>query len=218
MLPTEKISNIGICIKPMSDVEVGDIKYFVSNMLMSLGYWQPQHLYITSEDEIKEGEYGYDPIINKVFKIKSLIGLPNKVYKIIATTDKSLKYTNHRISPVPNFCNLPQPSKGFIEKYCKVGGIDEVMVEYEYAEVSAKFKNAQIKGDWSKYLPENAEFNLKINSHNEITIHPIKERMYSRKELLDFVSPLIGKLESEFGDPTKEGIEIAKEKWIKGNL
>jgi len=34
--------------------------------------------------------------------------------EIIATTDPEL--------------NLPQPSKAFIEKYCEVGGIDEVDV------------------------------------------------------------------------------------------
>jgi hypothetical protein len=35
---------------------------------------------------------------------------------VIGTTDESL--------------GLPKPSQAFIEKYCKVGGIDEVLIEY----------------------------------------------------------------------------------------
>ena len=212
-----------------SIITIGDTLHYTEKYPSENGYVS-QHLYITSDDEIKEG----DCCINnkkEIFKVKNSAGniLHNPSTKepfqkwigkkIIATTDKSLKIKDDwnnfmdrakRLGVSPSLLeekeggmniSLPQPSKAFIEKYCEVGGINEVIVEYILYSDSQTF-----------------HFTPLIKLSNEITIHPIKEKMYSRKELLDFVSPLIGKLESEFGDPTKEGIEIAKEKWIKGNL
>ena len=60
MLPTEKASHIGICIKEMSDVKIGELKSFASSMLMSLEYWKPQHIHITvalDVEPIKEGDW-----------------------------------------------------------------------------------------------------------------------------------------------------------------
>lgn len=135
-----------------------------------------QHLYITSYDEIKEGDWYYSNMRTKEYgvhfcdskRISELCNKHSECKKIIATTDLNLK--------------LPEIPKSFIEKYCKVDGIDEVIVEYEYDEISTKFRNAQIKGGWSKYLPENAEFKLKVNSNNKIIIHPFKDS-WNRIEL-----------------------------------
>ena len=66
----------------------------------------------------------------------------------------------------------PQPSKSFIEKYCKLGGIDEVMVELTEWGVGFGHDKNGIE------LP----LRLKVNSHNEIAIHTIKDN-WSRDEV-----------------------------------
>lgn len=134
---------------------------------------QGQHLYITSDDEIKVGDFyihmqnGYGLRFTKCISK----ALPMDARKIIATTDTSIGYTDRQISPVPNFCTYPQPSQAFIEKYCELGGIDEVMVEFDYNLFVDQDTEEKVESVW-----------LKTNSHNEITIHPIKDS-WNRKEV-----------------------------------
>ena len=199
------------------------------------GDYEHQHLYITSDDEIKKGDYIiHKDHKNKIIKAKSV--LDNKWidwYKIIATTDKSLllnfegyeKYTGRKYSAK---VYLPQPSKAFIEKYCKVGGIDEVMVEYQEFYYKRWEADDGYKGEWKRITfesynysitnPESLhhkwkgykkEVKLKVNSHNEITIHPIKDS-WSREE----VENLIYSAMKDKGYTT-----VAKwQEWIKNNL
>lgn len=118
----------------------------------------PQHLYVISDGEIKEKDRFIDScnqitIHKNNGKLKSYGN-----YKIIATTDKSLKV--EQIEPYdmksPFHNGLPQPSKTFIEKYCKVGGIDDVLVEY--------YDKGRFSLEWLPY------FVPKINANNEIII------------------------------------------------
>jgi len=86
--------------------------------------------------------------------------------EIIATTDPEL--------------NLPQPSKAFIEKYCEVGGIDEVDVEY------GLFHDGNFKEDDETHAFK-ATRKPRVNSHNEITIHPVKDS-WTMEDLPDLLS------------------------------
>ena len=74
-----------------------------------------QHLYILSDDEIKEGDW-YLLDDNTINKASANLRYKNHEKKIIASTDSSLK--------------LPRPSNEFNKKYCEEGGINEVLVEY----------------------------------------------------------------------------------------
>lgn len=182
MVATDVVHYIGVCIKPMSDRKVGNIEYFRSPMFMSLEYWQPQHLYITTDEEIKEGDwYLTDNLL--VLKVnKLLMGL---VYaegdhgrqirhcrKIISTTDPKLRFGNvtGEIETDTSF-PLSQIPQSFIEEYCKAGGIENVRVECE------------VTFDNKKWLPENRKVQLKTDSNNCIIIHPVEEKMYSNNEL-----------------------------------
>jgi len=191
MLPAEK-SNI-------LQTESGNLSFtfFPQDMGMSCKY---QHLYITSNDEIKEGDWVYNIVQKTYFKadknFMKIVGntlTTNK--KIIATTDKSLTtYVEDKDNLYdprsktgfePYYKLLPQPNKAFIEEYCELGGIDEVIVEYEFNFELTSFTNKMNpdKG-WEKW--SNKEYVLKVNSQNEITIHPIKDT-WTREELIKII-------------------------------
>lgn len=145
MLPTENKSNI--CIVKLNDEDI---------LVNNKGY-NSQHLYIISNDEIKDGDFHI---------ISDHEGYGDKKYKIIATTDKSL--------------NLPQPSQQFIEEYIeeynKGNIIIDVLVEYEGIISSTT---------WEHDEPE--EWKLKINpKDNTITIKKVKDS-WNREEVIQLI-------------------------------
>jgi len=125
----------------------------------------PQHLYFTTDEDIKSGDW---KLINTdTDKLSTVVQHEKginyyKQSKIIATTDKSLTFIPKEIPSGIAF-ELPQPSKSFIEKYVKLGGIDEVNVEYGI-DMVLEYSSGTTPSTF-----------LKVNSHNEITIHPIKD-------------------------------------------
>jgi len=134
--------------------------------------YQAYHLYIVDDSEIQEGDW---KLVNTdTDKLSTVVQHEKginyyKQSKIIATTDKRIK--NQML--LDGFDRIyPQPSKSFIEKYCKLGGIDEVMVELTEWGVGFGHDKNGIE------LP----LRLKVNSHNEIAIHTIKDN-WSRDEV-----------------------------------
>lgn len=163
MLPTD-VSNryncteglIVKCIKSWTPIGENEIKENTLGISKNhnngvLNYYQPQHLYILSKDEIKEGEYGingYNEVVKFVSKIKDevtvirvsdnckIIGafLPKK---IIATTDSSLEiYTGEVVkNRYAIKTTIPQIPQSFIEyfisEYNKGNVISKVLVEVE---------------------------------------------------------------------------------------
>jgi hypothetical protein len=92
VIPIEKESTgyiLGKCIKELSDVKIGQ---FVKThyMLFDKEYFQPQSIYITSDEDIKEEDWclGMDGI----FQYKGKVNLPDVELpkKIILTTDQDL--------------------------------------------------------------------------------------------------------------------------------
>jgi hypothetical protein len=110
---------------------------------------RPQHLYITSDDEIKEGDWFMSAFFSyPIHNIKELRERPEglgwtteelnkdfKGHKIIATTDTSLKIITGMVGSGTGVL-LPQPSDKFIQAYIdaynKGEKIEKVLVEYEY--------------------------------------------------------------------------------------
>lgn len=123
-----------------------------------------QHLYITSDEEIKEGDWCYkQDVQGKVFKWVSTSNTWYKdAKKIIASTDKSL--------------GLPSPSDGFVVKfitrYNDGNPITEVMVEYEEI---GRMKSGGIETSISQQL--------KVDKNNCITITAVKES-WTREEVI----------------------------------
>ena len=151
-----------------------------------------QHIYITSSDEIKEGDWMLDGSFIRLITDKDYLSEAklNSNFinwrKIIATTNLLLKIHKFKKGVLKNLeYNLPQPPLQFIEKFIEAYnnnvGIDEVLVENE-------------KATYEKWIKNGATpvfDTLKVNSDNTINIKLIKES-YTRAELI--------KLLNEFGE------------------
>lgn len=170
------------------------------------------YLYITTDDEIKEGDWyilkrnGFPLTIEiamNEFEIGNLLGDEEK---IISTTDTKLK--------------LPQPSKDFIESYCK-NPVEKVMVEYigtctncgeqhEDSVLCMSMQNAE-------YDARVAPYTIKLTSNNEIIIHSIKNS-WNREEVEKLIkraySSGYGDGENHIDFDNGKGAEI----FIKENL
>lgn len=181
--------------------------------------WDCQHLYFLSNEEIKEGDWCLVTINGgknyHVWKYVSHNGKSDYSYidlrgqihkwgvkernKIIATTDESLKIPYDSTTPISKDWGgklLPRPSNEFLKKYCELGGIDEVLVEYE-------------EYDWNEYTDTYWNSKLKVAPDNTITIKPIKES-WNREEVV--------KLIKEFHNCICDHPARSVNNWIKENL
>jgi hypothetical protein len=168
------------------------------------------HLYIISDDEIKEGDWFYSEIDNKVFQRQYNIIILEGDKKIIATTDTSLMigFSNKKL----NSNYLPQPSQQFIEKYIesynKGEVITDVLVEYinEYSDDNSfSITNNPIKVNQI----------LKVNpKDNTITIKKLKDS-WNKEEIINKLYQLkLDCINKHYG----QIINIDIDKWIKENL
>lgn len=166
--------------------------------------------------------------------IKSQIGYN----EVLATTDKSLGSIIlkkdgllarlQQEGRINSF--LPQPSQSFVEAFVKAGGIDKVLVEYEVKYFERHSLDDGFKGAWNqipfknfnysitnpeslhhKWKEYNKEVKLKTDSHNTITIKPVKNS-WSREELTQLLL-----------NYSKEQFRTMKDSkyvldWIKENL
>lgn len=204
MLPTEKASKNGIAIGGINkELIFLNTDNSVYNCNREDFNWEPQHLYFLSDEVPKVGDWVYDWFNNQIKKYEEV----GSGTKIIATTDSSLmkqellgKNTHGGFFISDSY--LPRPSNEFLKKYCELGGIDEVLVEYE-----------------NDNRPNNEygwPMKLKIAPDNTITIKPIKDS-WSRKEVTSLIHKAIYELTMPDGEPEfVEGYEINN--WIKKNL
>lgn len=176
--------------------------------------WQPQHLYITNDEEVILGD-------GKVFLYEGKTYVSStsnrfddfdmvKAKNIIASTDKSLPF------------NLPQIPQSFIEEYCKAGGIEYIDVEYE-----CLTSTSTIVLDFSKVTANQAiksngkciESRLKLNPDNTIIIHPVEE-MYtadSINTLRKLANAIIGPASEILPDTYDKELKAYWD-WIEENL
>ena len=179
MLPTKDKSHIGFL-----DNGKSRILYYQKEALAFREGWYPQHLYFTTDEEIKEGDWFINTNFQKIYQAnsensKNIIefGPHPEIRKIIASTDPKLtvKYDNGVRdfgweTKSISYKKLAQPSQAFIKAYCEQGGIEYVDVEYELIWEET---------GWNKQ----SKHKLKVDSHNTITTHRIVEKMYSRENL-----------------------------------
>lgn len=215
MLPTNEKATVGSIVTRPSDNRMATVNVLTKDDTQPCIH---QHLYFLSDEEIKDGEYGFCMnLFNRgnqpyqiIFKMDSeqrqamieLGGQKNaNVFKIIATTDKSLIVAKDT-EIVSIEYNLPQPSQSFIEKfveeYNKGNVITEVLVEYHE---DIYFQDElQARGK------------LKINpKDNTITIRKAKDS-WSREEVIELLHK---RMEYTFGGDYDKS---TTDKWIEENL
>lgn len=201
MLPTKNKINGSIVKDIMNEVKLLHIK---QKDFCEHEDFEAQHLYIISDDEIKEGDWFINLFNNVIVQADNWIYV-STCKKIIATTNTSLTEDKRTyisgLMDKPNI--LPQPSQQFIEKYIESYNrgdvITDVLVEYETNYLKWKTSELEKLEDTNK---------LKINSNNTITIKKLKNS-WSREEVINLVY-------KHTEDMFKQRIEL--DKWIEENL
>ena len=163
-----------------------------------------QHLYILSNDEIKEGESCYDEIEKRIIINQYKNQVSKQRFKVIATTDSSLQFAIDK-SPYPMEIHLlPQIPQQFIEyfisEYNKNNVISKVLIK-----VNIMNKGYDKIGDY----PYQECTKLKLNQNNEISILTEQKQNYSREEVIEL-------LYKHTEDMFKSKMDL--ESWIKENL
>ena len=190
---------------------------------------QSYHFYITTDEEIKEGDKILSLTSNRIYDAPYNMASSDELRKIIATTDPKLMEKSIITETSTSIIHsvMPQIPQSFIEEYCKAGGIEDVLVEYEEVRqscncpakdgVSAVFNHHKNR----IYHHEGCIVNdftskPKLNPDNTIIIHPVEEKMYSRDEVESLCrnAHLLGMKETLPGYPKPETID----KWIEENL
>jgi hypothetical protein len=122
--------------------------------------FEPQHLYGLSDEKPKDGEWGIRLFDNTLFKANSQSDHNHyDCKKIIWTTDESLKNSVEQFNGIHSW-NLLKPSNEFLKKFCELGGVDKVLVEYEYNKLYPMVENDNIK--------------LKVNPDNTVNLNFIQ--------------------------------------------
>lgn len=136
-----------------------------------------QHLYITSEEEIKENDWyisdEYELKQNTLFTAHKMC----RCRKIIATTDKNLGIALGAGTPKENSNikhQIPQISESFVKAYVEVQGIDEVQLEFE--EYMTEGWIPTYNNPDNQNLDKEAELDyiLKLREDNTVIIHQVK--------------------------------------------
>lgn len=229
MLPTSQKASVGNIVKVDNDIpdmcngnlfDKGDL-LVLTQLQKGLNRQQEgfttQHLYILSEDEIKEEDWfvkirGFNgkPSLYKekeaAFLNSEWLNSPdvNDCFKVIASTDQSLE--------------LPEPSQAFINKYVdlynKGQQIKEVNVEYEvYHGMQTSIAEVASFNSSSKWNGELLDNKLKV-SNNTITIRKIKDS-YTREEVVKLFDKLNNDLQTEYNVDCPYSVI---EHWLKKNF
>lgn len=155
-------------------------------------YCIKQHLYIVSDERIKDGDWFLETTSGMIWQRKNsnVYSLPEDAKKIIATTNKILSSkgvfeSKFREKEDLSFDAklLPEPPPEFIEKYINAFNsgkpITKVVVDYEET----------MKWHLDDY---DVIEKLKIDKNNYISIHAIVKDNYTREEILEALNDPYG--------------------------
>jgi hypothetical protein len=194
MLPTEDKTHIFQCRN-------GQILY-AENTGTNTSFSTYIHLYITVSQDvepIKDGDWFYNSFSDNQPKIQQRKGNWRQCFnqkKIISTTDPKLTIFN---TIDDKTLYIPQVQQSFLKEF--VANPDgEYKIEYETKDMG----HCTIKYD--RYLTI-----LKLNQDNTVNITSVKEKMYSRREVLLLLHDL-----SRHLSPNNTTIDLTD--WIKENL
>lgn len=218
MLPTEKASNLWL--QPNNLLRL-------ANSLKEVGIAKPQHLYVLSDDEIKEKDWWFDGVNVRNDFTKWTKYQKGFDKKIIATTDKLITNCQCNSNPHKLTCDfnyreyLPQLPELFIEAYIKAYNegkpITEVNLEYKYT-----INNKPLTHGNSHITPS---ITIKTRLDNTVIVH--QSKMYSRDEVETLIKQFANECEhnkelmcynGRLGNGNKDWRNTDLENWLKENL
>lgn len=208
MLPTEKASDLCLYTPQTHDVSNNILNYGNYNQRLYGLDKKPlyQHLYIISDEEIKEGDWFYNLATKEVlFASKDMLSWNMNATqehkgwkKIVATTDKSLG------EPRPHSQALAYIPTSFIEAYIKAYNEDKPITE-----VDLEMYEHIIGNQGSMAFPNfETELRIKTRPDNTVIVHQSKQFTY--QNALDFATWYSGM--------DKEKVKKQLDKWIQDNL
>lgn len=206
MLPTNEKAGVISIGNTSGVVEYHSFQYKKNGIYNNHTFY---HLYILSDEEIKEVDWGISKL-NEIVQFKK--NYDSSLYKkIIATTDKSLvvKYDDRFEDVTINnkslnqlLSQIPQSFIGyFVEQYNRCNVITEVMVEYDCDHTRMPAKIIDV---------------LKINPDNTINIKPIKDS-WNKEEVIKLMKRSIDR-----GIQLKKDYKVIHkkdhiDKWVEKN-
>ena len=213
MLPSEKPSGLCKCNCP---VHKGGL-VFSEEKGSKDSVYEPQHLYILSDEEIKRGDWfvnlgsGGHPKVaiyqanSENSKAINEFNFP-EIKKIIGTTNSEL-HLNKIVEEDMHMYKepLPQISQDLIKSYVE-NPFDKVMVEY----LTKLEKGTDLGNECNYIVPDKP----KLNQDGTLAVTLVEKKMYSREEVEDMFRNAIGEIHSPDYDDTFENLSI----WIKENL
>ena len=219
MLPTEDETLI------RKELNTKKLKLFYDSVFSrdTVGYYPCQHLYFTSDEKPKKGDYAI--VTSAVMSYKDIIkewGEPIGK-KIIATTDPKLTIERYitGIDPIGEYSTaitqkvpfkLPQIPQSFIKSFCEKGGIWEVEVKYD--EITETKQDKYSDGTYARSCSEQVVgYKLKLID-NTIVINEVEEKMYSEDALVNAIINFANNHLKVRNSVSKS--EVIK--WIKENL
>ena len=194
--------------------------YYYTKAYLEVEEFEAYELYITSDDEIKEGDWYFDgtDFIHKKSKHNNTLVDGNKqAKKIIATTDTSsinIRQMTFMDEATEWIYDIPQPSQQFIEKYIEEYNngniITDIEVEYSPSSITIQTYSEQQINDNLKALT------LKINpKDNTITIKKLKDS-WNREEVIEQMWSAYKASNTVFEDESALRIEF--DNWINQKL
>jgi len=175
MLPTEKASTLGFA---------GDKLHYSKTEGEKTSFYIPQHLYILSDEEIKEGDWFIHINLKKTFKCckassntiwandMEMGDMVNRCKKVIATRDKSLKVITGIVGSGTGE-QLPQIPQSFVPIFVKAYNEGNPITEVEL----------ECKGTMN--------WDIKLTESNEVIISLPEEKMYSKKEIMNLIEDIL---------------------------
>lgn len=134
--------------------------------------YKPQHLYILSKEQIKEGDFGWS-LSSGFSKIPSieLSDVPKDSYKVVASTNLSF--------------GLPWIDDTFIQEYIRLYNLGQQLKEVELETICEYGNECPSKGAYNKQ--HLCKIGIKTKPDGSVVIkEQVQEKLYTKSELLNF--------------------------------
>jgi hypothetical protein len=151
-------------------------------------FGKPQHLYITSDEEIKEGDWFYD-FLYKVRQHTKEFKPASYSRKIVATTNKDLWKWGLNMMVEKEPYPIPEPFiKLYVERYNAGNPITEVELETEDIKASDVYTHSP-EQSWLEITPDKDSVlssQLKLDSQGAVIVHEVKPVTYTREQMDEY--------------------------------